>query len=117
MGLVPFAFTPCIWSTLSTFLPSWTPWLSGPVSPWQVVTLHVPLIPSTVGLLGAAELARMRPGAILLNTCRGAVVDERAVAAALTAGKLGGFGADPRLAIATPMPGTVLGAQKLFTVV
>jgi phosphoglycerate dehydrogenase-like enzyme len=83
----------------------------------QVVTLHVPLIPSTVGLLGAAELARMRPGAILLNTCRGAVVDERAVAAALTAGKLGGFGADPRLAIATPMPGTVLGAQNFFTVV
>ena len=36
-----------------------------------VVTLHVPLVPSTVGLIGAAELALMKPDAILLNTCRG----------------------------------------------
>lgn len=60
----------------------------------DVVTLHVPLLPSTVGLIGAAELALMKPGAILLNTCRGAVVEESAVAEALKSGKLGGFGAD-----------------------
>ena len=60
----------------------------------DVVTLHVPLLPSTVGLIGAAELALMKPGAILLNTCRGAVVNENAVAEALEAGNLGGFGAD-----------------------
>ena len=60
----------------------------------DVVTLHVPLVPSTVGLIGAAELALMKLDAILLNTCRGAVVDECAVTAALEAGKLGGFGAD-----------------------
>eukprot|EP01050_Picozoa_sp_SAG11_P005124 SAG11_NODE_348_length_10402_cov_8.763467_8_plen_571_part_00 len=60
----------------------------------DVVTLHVPLLPSTVGLIGVAELALMKPSAILLNTCRGAVVDECAVAAALDTGKLGGFGAD-----------------------
>ena len=60
----------------------------------DVVTLHVPLLPSTVGLIGTAELALMKPGAILLNTCRGAVVNENAVAEALESGKLGGFGAD-----------------------
>jgi phosphoglycerate dehydrogenase-like enzyme len=60
----------------------------------DIVTLHVPLVPSTVGLIGSAELALMKPGAILLNTCRGAVVDEGALVAALGAGELGGFGAD-----------------------
>jgi phosphoglycerate dehydrogenase-like enzyme len=60
----------------------------------DVVSLHVPLLPSTVGLIGAPELAMMKPGAMLLNTCRGAVVDESAVAAALEVGKLAGFAAD-----------------------
>eukprot|EP01052_Picozoa_sp_SAG31_P039660 SAG31_NODE_5548_length_2465_cov_2.790363_1_plen_415_part_00 len=60
----------------------------------DIVTLHVPLLPSTVGLIGGTELSLMKPDAILLNTCRGAVVDEKAVVAALKSGKLGGFGAD-----------------------
>ncbi|MFF2079709.1 NAD(P)-dependent oxidoreductase [Kitasatospora sp. NPDC058162] len=49
----------------------------------DVVSLHVPLSPDTRGLIGRAELARMRPGSILLNTARGGIVDEQALAEAL----------------------------------
>ncbi len=56
----------------------------------DVVTLHVPLAAGTRGLIGQAELRRMRPGAILVNASRGGVVDEAALAAALEDGHLGG---------------------------
>lgn len=49
----------------------------------DVVSLHLPLTPETRGLIGRAELALMRPGAILLNTARGGIVDELALADAL----------------------------------
>jgi phosphoglycerate dehydrogenase-like enzyme len=55
-----------------------------------VVTLHVPLLPATTRLIGAEELSRMKPDAILINAARGGIVDEAALAAALTDGKLGG---------------------------
>jgi glycerate dehydrogenase len=58
------------------------------------LTLHCPLDDATRGLIGAAELARMRPGAVLINTSRGAVVDEAALAAALRAGRLAGAAID-----------------------
>jgi phosphoglycerate dehydrogenase-like enzyme len=54
----------------------------------DVVSLHVPLTAATQDLIGSAELARMRPGAMLVNTSRGALVDETALAAALTGGRL-----------------------------
>jgi phosphoglycerate dehydrogenase-like enzyme len=60
----------------------------------DILTLHVPALPSTHHLIGEAELARMKPSAILINTCRGAVVDERALIAALQGGRLRGAGLD-----------------------
>ncbi len=60
----------------------------------DAVTLHVPLTPATRGLVGARELALMRPDALLLNTARGPVVDVAAVVDALRAGRLGGAALD-----------------------
>jgi phosphoglycerate dehydrogenase-like enzyme len=60
----------------------------------DLVSLHVPLAPSTRGLLGARELATMRPGTVLINTSRGAVVDQAALVAALQSGALAGAGLD-----------------------
>ncbi len=60
----------------------------------DVLSLHCPLTPETRNLIGAAELARMRPNALLINTARGALVDAQALAAALRAGRLGGAGID-----------------------
>jgi len=60
----------------------------------DVVTLHVPLIEATTGLIGAAELATMKPGAILIQASRGGVVDEAALADALQSGHLGGAAID-----------------------
>ena len=60
----------------------------------DVVTLHVPLGDGTRHLVNAARLATMKPDAVLINTARGGVVDESALAAALRAGRLGGAALD-----------------------
>lgn len=60
----------------------------------DVVTLHVPLLPATKGLIGEKQLASMKKGAILINAARGGVVDEAALAASLTSGHLGGAAVD-----------------------
>jgi phosphoglycerate dehydrogenase-like enzyme len=60
----------------------------------DVVSLHVPLVPSTTGLIGGRELARMKRDAVLIQAARGGVVDEAALAKHLKAGGLGGAAVD-----------------------
>lgn len=60
----------------------------------DVVSLHCPCTQETENIINADTLAQMRSGALLLNTARGALVAEPALAAALATGKLGGYGAD-----------------------
>ena len=60
----------------------------------DVVTLHVPLLPQTTGLIGAGELATMKPGAVLIQASRGGVVDEAALSEALQEGRLSGAAVD-----------------------
>ena len=60
----------------------------------DVITVHVPLTRATKHLIGTEALAKMKPGAILLNVARGGVIDEAAVAEALRDGRLAGAGVD-----------------------
>ena len=60
----------------------------------DIVSLHCPLTPETRGLIDAEAIARMRRGAILVNTARGPVIDDTAVVAALETGQLGGLATD-----------------------
>jgi D-3-phosphoglycerate dehydrogenase len=68
--------------------------LDGLLAASDFVTLHVPETPATRGMIGAAELARMKPGACLLNASRGTVVDLDALAEAVRAGQVGGVAVD-----------------------
>jgi glyoxylate reductase len=60
----------------------------------DIVSLHVPLLPSTTHLISAKEFALMKPTAFLINTARGPIVDEAALVDALERGKLAGAGLD-----------------------
>ncbi len=60
----------------------------------DVVTLHVPLLPDTEGLIGEKELALMQSHAMLINTARGSIIDQEALTKALQTGKIASFGAD-----------------------
>jgi phosphoglycerate dehydrogenase-like enzyme len=60
----------------------------------DIVTLHLTLNAETKGIIGKRELDRMKPGAIILNTSRGPLVDEQALVTTLESGHLGGAGLD-----------------------
>lgn len=60
----------------------------------DIVSLHVPLLPNTRHLIGAAQLAHMKKDALLINTCRGPVVDQQALSNALREGRIAGAGID-----------------------
>ncbi len=78
----------------------------------DVLTLHVPLLDSTHQLIDEAALARMKPTALLINTSRGAVVDNVALADALRRGEIGGAGIDV-LDVEPPPPGHPLLADDI----
>lgn len=60
----------------------------------DIVSLHMPLTPQTRGLIGAEHIAMMKPGSVLINTARGGIVDEEALADALRRGHLRGAAID-----------------------
>ncbi len=60
----------------------------------DVVALTIALTPATRGLIGSKEIATMKPGVLLVNTARGAVVDQEALVVALRSGQVGGYAAD-----------------------
>ena len=60
----------------------------------DIITLHVPLLDSTRHMLGAEEIGRMKDGAVIINTARGGLVDDVALAEAVRSGKLAGAGLD-----------------------
>jgi phosphoglycerate dehydrogenase-like enzyme len=70
----------------------------------DIVSLHLPCTPQTTRLIDRKALAKMRQGAILINTARGGLVDEEALADALTSGHLGGAGLDAF--VVEPLPTT-----------
>jgi glycerate dehydrogenase len=78
----------------------------------DVLSLHCPLTPETRGLIGAAELALMRRDALLVNTARGGLVHEEALAAALREGRIGGAALDV-LSLEPPPPGHPLLAPDI----
>ena len=69
----------------------------------DVVTLHCPLFPETQGIINTQTISKMKDGAILINTSRGPLIDEQAVADALTSGKLRGAAVD--VVSREPIPG------------
>lgn len=80
----------------------------------DAVSLHVPLTDETRGLIDAAAIAGMKPGAVLVNSARGGIVDEAALAAALRSGQLGGAALDVFADEPLPAGSALNGAPNLL---
>jgi len=80
----------------------------------DIVTLHVPLTPSTERMIGAEELLKMKPTSILINTARGEVVDEAALLSALRSGHIAAAGLDVFEEEPLPPNSPLLGSDKVL---
>lgn len=78
-------------------------WLTGEVETARYIVIACPLTPATMHLFSAAMLGRLRPDAFLVNVARGGIVDERALADALSAGRIAGAALD--VFVDEPLPG------------
>jgi (S)-sulfolactate dehydrogenase len=94
LGMTIAAFDPHVPTDDSAWSGALRLGLNELLSTSDVVSVHVPLMPETRGLLGPDMIARMKPGAILINTARGGILDEEAVVPALRSGQLGGAALD-----------------------
>ena len=79
----------------------------------DVVSLHVPLTPDTERLIDAGAIARMKPGAVLVNTARGGLIDEAALVDALRTGRIGAAGLDVFEAEPTPAGSAILALDNV----
>ena len=91
-----FGSTICVYDPFLTQAPKGTELVDLPelLERSDDITVHAPLTDGTMGLLGAAEFAAMKPGSFIVNVSRGGIVDEDALAASIRAGHLGGAGLD-----------------------
>ncbi|OJZ67280.1 2-hydroxyacid dehydrogenase [Mycolicibacterium diernhoferi] len=99
-------------STRDDGLPDWRP-LSALLAESDIVSLHLPLTEATHHLLDRAALDSMKPGAVLINTARGAIVDEVALAEALRAGRLAAAGLDVFAVEPVPADNPLLGLDNV----
>jgi phosphoglycerate dehydrogenase-like enzyme len=80
----------------------------------DVVSLHMPLTPVTRACIGARELARMKSSAFLINTARGALIDQAALRDALAAKRLAGFAADVLVDEPPSADDPLLGSERVL---
>jgi phosphoglycerate dehydrogenase-like enzyme len=99
-------------STRDDGLPGWRP-LPELVAASDVVSLHLPLTADTEGLIDRAAIAGMKPGAVLVNTSRGAIVDEDALAEALLDGRVAAAGLDVFSVEPVPPDNPLLGLDNV----
>ena len=80
----------------------------------DAISVHAPLTPGTRGLINAAAFARMKKGAVIVNTARGPLIDEQALVAALDSGHLGGAALDVVAGEPLPKDSALLGRDNVI---
>jgi phosphoglycerate dehydrogenase-like enzyme len=89
-----FGMSVCYWNRRPVEAPGKQVTLDELFQQSDVLSLHVALTPETQQLIGRDEMLRMKPGALLINTARGSIVDQAALQEALLSGHLGGYASD-----------------------
>ena len=79
----------------------------------DIISIHLPRTPETLGLIGAAELATVKPTVLIINAARGGLIDEQALADALTEGRVAGAGIDVYVKEPPPKDNPLLSAPNI----